>query len=570
MRQKIWLLIGLIIVIGAIFLLRNPLDIFANSAISGQIDLNGNAPSGSTISILSRKVGASQFDAVVMGITSSNGATWEWKGAKAGSYYQLQASIESSGVQIAQSEIITVASPASEEILTINLPSTPTRDSASISGTADINGPIPSDSSLTILYRKQGDSSFSTAVGGVSISDGAEWSWSNAISGVKYELKGYIVVNNTNFAESKKVITATAPATDEVLSFNLPQSVSPALPSTVTTPTASVTSAAPNSPTVTPTASASQQGISGKINLNGNVPSGATITISTRVSGQTGFNNVIGGLTAQNGTQWNWTAAASGVSYDVQANLINGNNTIATSVTLTITAPAGNEVLTLNYGSGNLPVPPLSPGVYCLNQGGSNNQWNANISYHSVNGAAVYWVQIYDTNNNSIYSSQIPPNNQQLPTTYNFNTNNLFNTGATYYVQYAYSTCATCTNTYSYSPFTPATQFSCAVPSATPQPTYTPYPTQPVPPTYTPYPTNLPSPTAAATATLVPPTITVAPTSTPAPSATPAPKISSCNQSCGGNGYSCESGLECLSSELIGGSLCRNPQCTDQTDCKCN
>lgn len=547
MKQKIWLLVGLFILIGGYFLFRNPLDIFANSAISGVIDLNGNAPSGSTITIATRKVGASQFDVVVKGIQPANGAAWVWKESKAGNHYQLQATLESNGVQITQSEIVTVASPASEEILTINVPSVPTTDTATISGTVDINGLIPVKSTLTIVQRPAGITNFSTAVSGIPAADGATWVWSNAQSGAKYEIKAYIVVNNSNFAESKRIITASAPATDEVFTFNLPSTTTP-----TTAPSA-----------VTPTISPNAKGISGTINLNGNVPNGATITISTRVSGQTGFNNVLGGLAAQDGTQWNWTGAQPGVSYDMQANLITGGNTIATSVTLTITAPAGGEVLTLNYGSGNLPVPPLSPGVYCLNQGGSNNQWNANISYHSVNGAAVYWIQIYDTNNNSVFSSQIPPNNQQLPTTYNFNTNNLFNTGSTYYVQYAYSTCATCTNTYSYSPFTPTTQFTCVVPSAAPQPTYTPYPTQPYFPTYTPYPTNQPSPTAAATSTPVPPTATVI------PSATQAPKISSCNQSCGGNGYSCASGLECLASGIPGGSVCRNPQCTDQTDCKC-
>lgn len=534
MKAKVYVGIGLLLLIGGYFLFKNPLDIFANSSISGKIGLNGTAPSGSIISLFARKVGASDFEIVLPGISPSDGATWEWKGAKPGTHYQIQASLDANGVLIAQSDIVGVAAPASDEELHINLPSIPTNTVSSISGTIDVNGVIPAGSTVNVVSRKQGETSFSTVAGGIPAADGASWIWNNAQSGATYEMKAYVVVNNKNYAESKRMLTVNSPAGGEVFIFNFPAATA-----------------------VTPTGVPSSNGLSGKINLNGSIPSGASITIATRVNGQSQFNTVINSLSAQDQTVWSWSSAKSGTSYDIQANLQTGGNTIASSDILTVTSPASNEMLTINYGSGNLSVPPLSPGVYCIGQGGSNNNWSANISYHSVNGALVYWVQIYDTNNNSILSSQIPPNNQQLPTTYNFNTNNLFNTGSTYFVKYAYSTCATCTNTYSYSPFTPAAQFSCVV---APAPTNTPYPTQPTNPTYTPYPTNQPPPN---------PTATSVPTSVPTPSPTQAPRISKCNQSCGGNGYSCEAGLECLSSGIPGGSVCRNASCTDQMDCDC-
>jgi hypothetical protein len=87
------------------------------------------------------------------------------------------------------------------------------------------------------------------------------------------------------------------------------------------------------------------------------------------------------------------------------------------------------------------------------------------------------------------------------------------------------------------------------VPTSTPGPSLT--------PTMTPTGTIAPSATPTQTPTVTP-TNPPGPTSTPIPLPTPA----SCNNSCSTNA-DCTSGLTCS------GGLCRNPQCTGQTNCNC-
>lgn len=91
-------------------------------------------------------------------------------------------------------------------------------------------------------------------------------------------------------------------------------------------------------------------------------------------------------------------------------------------------------------------------------------------------------------------------------------------------------------------------------------------------PTASPTPTTTGAPSATPTSTGVPtatPTSTTAPTATPtvtkAPSATPTtPPPASCNETCTQDS-DCVSGLICL----LPDGVCRNSQCSDETDCSC-
>ncbi len=525
MKARAIIILALAAIIGFWFY-KNPPDILSTSNISGTIDLNGPVPQGATIAIATREVGGSQFDVVVTDIVPQNGSQWVWRGAKKGESYQIEAHLEKDGVNITSSEPITVAAPATEEVLVLNVHN-PSDKTAEISGYIDVNGPPPKGTSVSIVQRTSSAEAFTEIISGIPAEDKRSWVFSNAKEGQTYEIKALVELNDTDYGESQNVLKVSAPATDEVLKIHF------------VTPTQAPQ---PGSPTPKPT------GISGNINLNGSIPSNTSISLGQRITGQNTFNIVQSNIQSQNGVSWSWNGATPGTSYDIQAYLIQSGQNIASSNIFTAPAPAANEVLTINYGSANLPVPPNSPGVNCLSQGGSNNYWNSNISYHSVNGAQNYWIIITDSNNNQLYNQQIPPNNQQLPTTYNFNTQNLFQTGLSYFVKYAYSTCGNCNNSWDYSPFTPTTQFSCNTPSVTPQPTNTPPP----------QPTNTP----------IPPTSPPKPTNTPTP--TLPPRTSACNQTCGSNGYTCVVGLQCATGSLPGSQVCRNPNCPDRPDCECN
>lgn len=95
------------------------------SVISGSINFNGQAPTNSRIVIFQRISGTAQFNLAVDNISPANGSTWNWNAAISGNSYDLIAILkqrQSNGTDtdIADSNIITVASPASNEVFNIN------------------------------------------------------------------------------------------------------------------------------------------------------------------------------------------------------------------------------------------------------------------------------------------------------------------------------------------------------------------------------------------------------------------------------------------------------------------
>lgn len=104
--------------------------------ISGIINLNGSVPSNSYITLGVRPTGTTQFNQVATNIAATNGSTWSWTAAQAGTSYDLQAYLWSNGAPSNQSQILTVVAPAANEILTINAqaqPSTPAGNTISVS-----------------------------------------------------------------------------------------------------------------------------------------------------------------------------------------------------------------------------------------------------------------------------------------------------------------------------------------------------------------------------------------------------------------------------------------------------
>ncbi len=483
--------------------------------IEGIIDLNGHAPAGATIAIAERGSEDEQFYIFTQGITAKDGASWVWKNAEKGKGYEIKAYLQQDGKNIGESESLFVAAPATGEVLRINSEAKPEKQVlAAISGTVDLNGIVPQDSKLAIAIKKSGDTDFTTIISGMRAKDMAQWSYNNAQSGESYEIKALLTEKDKTIASSQ-VLKVVAPAANEVLRINTGEYVSnfgALLSPTMTpvlTPTPIIITATPLptvifSPTPVPVVNAV---ISGKIDLNGNIPSSGIITIVAKRSGETNTKIVSDGIVARDNTVWSWSGAVAGATYQMTAYLkINGTN-VAQSQTITVTAPATNEVFVINVLN-NLQQPQYSPGVQC-NQANSQNLWNVNISYHSMDGAKLYWIKVGDINqDNRFIDSRIPPNNQMLPTTYSFTTDYYFSQGTTYFVKYAYSTCSNCTDVFYFSPWSQTTQFSCNPPQPTATPTVTNIPTPTVLPTNTP---------------TITPTITLIPTNTPIPTLTDIP-----------------------------------------------
>lgn len=460
------------------------------TSISGKIDLNGTPPKGATIAIGLRQNGQTSYTTVVTNVGAVDGAVWSWNEAKSNTEYILVAYLQVNGETVATSSKLVLVAPADSETLTINVPASTTAGGSSvqsaISGTFNINGYIPTNSSLTIATRPVGGNQFSNVLIGLPATDNSIWSWIQANQNTQYEIQATLLVNGIVQNQSQ-VVTVTAPATNEVLTIN----------STATPPTPVVT------------------GISGTISLNGYVPpSGSYITLGVRVTGTGQFNQITGNMSATDGVAWVYNNAQSGTSYDLQAYLWQNNQPYSQSQILTVSAPATGEVLTINAQTPPNTTPAGgSISISCTSYSSSVNLWQITVNYNTNNGLqnpAQYLLNV-GTNqggNQQINLTTTPSNPNQTQT---YVSGYLFTQNTTYYAQYAYATCSNCN---SFSPFSPSLTFTCNQP-ATPTPTYTPTPTLTTTPI--PTPTNTPIPTP--TNTPIPPTAT--PTNTPIPTPTP-------------------------------------------------
>jgi hypothetical protein len=508
--------------------------------ISGNVDINGYIPKNAIIEIEERLMGDSAFNIVSTVNAPTDGASWMWQTAENGTTYELKAVVKSNGKAVAESIILAVTAPADSETLRIvstlaaapeTTPTDQTQTPANqtiISGKVDMNGYIPPNATLTVNAKKQGESNFLPIVSNIKAADGASWSWNAALPGATYELQAVLATGGTTIGTSPSLTTA-APAHNEILVIN----------SKATGPATSDT-------------------ISGSFNINGPVPNGATITLSMRKSGTAQFNPALSGIPVIDSSSWNIPNLQTGVSYDILAYLFVNNATYAQSQLLVVTAPAHNEVLTINIAA-KPNTPPSSSITFNCPGKNNSNQWQVTVQYNqnNVNTNAKAFILQLGTNSggSDIFNIQTAPNNPSQMQTYT--SNFTLNEGQTYFTQYAYSTCQSCTDPSQYSQFAGPIQVRC-----TTAPTNTPTTI----PTNTPVPTNTPIPTS----TLMP---TATPTSTPVPTNTPSPtpKISQCNESCGGDGFECVSGLSCVQPEggAIGSNVCRNPSCPTQTNCTC-
>lgn len=455
------------------------------TSISGTIDLNGTPPGDATIQIQARQNGQPNFTTIVSAIGAVDGAVWSWNEAKSGTEYILVANLIQNGTTLASSKQLILIAPGDSEILRINTPQAAAKTEtpvAAISGTFNINGYIPTGSSISVATRQVGTKQFATILSGLSPQDSSIWSWTQAAQNTQYEIQASLMSNGAVLSQSQ-VITVSAPATNETLTIN----------STATPPTPVIV------------------GVNGTISLNGYVPpSGSYITLGVRVTGTAQFTQQTGNISATDGVAWNYPNAQSGTSYDIQAYLWQNNQPYSQSQILTVSAPATGEVLTINAAAAPSTQPSgNSISINCNSYSSSANLWQVTVNYNNTSALqnAVQYSLYIGTNqggNQQVNLTTTPSNPNQTQT---YITGYLFTQGTTYYAQYAYATCASCN---AFSQYSPALTFTCNQPAVA-TPTYTPTPT----PTTTPIPTP--------TNTPVPPTNTPipTPTSTPTPTDTP-------------------------------------------------
>lgn len=196
------------------------------TSISGNINLNGYIPSGSTISITAQNSTGGTIQTVASGIAATDNVAWSWGNALVGTTYNIGAQlINSTGALLFSSSPVNITAPSTGLVFDINSSAQPPAPTVvGISGTININGSIPNNSYITLGIRPTGTTAFNQVAGNISATDNVAWSWPSAQSGTSYDLQAYLWVNNQPFSSSQ-ILTVVAPASNEVLTMNVQQTL---------------------------------------------------------------------------------------------------------------------------------------------------------------------------------------------------------------------------------------------------------------------------------------------------------------------------------------------------------
>ncbi len=399
------------------------------SNISGIFDINGVIPPGASISVVQKTSGSNTIPAVfASNLPIADRSPWSFNKASENATYEIQAEVIVNGVPIASSNVLSVTAPADEEVLTISLQSENQTGTAVISGNINVNGYIPTGSTITIQGRQLGAQTFTTVARNLPGQNRQFMSYTTALPGTMYEVQGTLLSSNGAVIGTSSLITVAAPATSEQLIIN-----SSAVPPTATpipTPIAQATPA----PTAIPQPITSS--ISGNINFNGAAPSNSRIVILTAPGNSSNYTVAVNNVSPVDGATWTWSTASPSTWYNVMAVLkqhnSNGTETdIAYSSPVTIASPATGVILNINSGvSLSAPGGPITVNCTQYNAGPNQNTWNVVITYGTVPGASSYWYQVGNTNggNNLVNTANT---SNTITTTFNNNT--------TYYARYAYA-----------------------------------------------------------------------------------------------------------------------------------
>lgn len=199
-----------------------------------------------------------------------------------------------------------------------------------ITGTFNINGVVPEGATIAITEKElNSTTTAATFTQGLPATDQSTWNFPDAVSGTSYEIQALVQVNGKTVAHSTP-LQVTAPADNETLVLNIES----------------------DNPTAEPAV------ISGYADVNGYIPTGATIQVQGKAVGDAQYTTIASGLPAKSKQFMSYTTALSGTTYQVIGQMYDVNGVeIGTSSTLTVTAPAHDEVLIINSKA----QPPATP-----------------------------------------------------------------------------------------------------------------------------------------------------------------------------------------------------------------
>jgi hypothetical protein len=307
------------------------------TAISGNLNINGVVPAGAVLSLVSSEVDSSntptEFDSVT---DPKDGDEWSFTSAKSGKTYIIEGVLKSSnGVELTKTNKITITAPATGETLTINLEDKTLTGVAVISGLVKVNGFIPTGATVSLAARTP-NTQFEVTREDMPAKAETFLTYDKAVAGQKYDIVGYLYDSTGKRIGESEILSLVAPAKNEVLNINSNASAPApsAAPSTTPKPNSSIT---------------------GKIDLNGAVPSNSRVVILQAPMNSNDFVVAVDNVPAVDGQGWVWSGAINGTWYNMQAVLKqrqdNGTDKdIALSQQTTVAAPAINVMFTINTG----------------------------------------------------------------------------------------------------------------------------------------------------------------------------------------------------------------------------
>ncbi len=346
-------LVALLVAFGGLIIYRkysgsssSTSSVATNSSITGTLNINGVVPDGAVLVLSQMESGSGVAPTDFSTINNpSDQGSWTFSGASEGKTYVIQGTLKSSnGAELVKSNPITVTSPATNQVITINLIGNGLTGVAEISGVIKVNGYYPSGSTVSLL-AKTPNTQFEVTREGLPAQASTVVSTDKAVAGQEYDIVGYLYDSTGAKIGESEVLTLVAPAKNEVLTIN-----------------SSATAPAPtNAPTNAPALKAK---ISGTIQLNGVAPSNSRIVILQAPMNSNDFTVALDNIPANNGQAWVWPNAANGTWYNMQAVLKqrqdNGTDVdVAVSQQMTVAAPAINVMFIINSGIAPTPTPAL-------------------------------------------------------------------------------------------------------------------------------------------------------------------------------------------------------------------
>ena len=407
-------------------------------SITGQLTINGYFPEGKSMvrtygrEITNDKTTAS-FSQVGQDRAAQQVMQYTWPNAKNDHTYQAYMALIVDGKEVAKSGVETVKAPATDIGFIINsslTPPKPDEEYQTLSGTVLVNGSIPAGATLTIEGKKSNATDWNVVAENIPAAASVQWTYNDAEPGATYNSRARLVSNGTNFGTSN-VVTLTAPARNIQMTINS-TFVPPQQPKPVKT------------------------SVSGTINLNGSVPGSSSFRVLSRKAGSGDYQVVADNIAVVNGVRWEWNGAYEGTSYDFKAQLMQFGTVLSEAYNTNVSAPSSSVNFTV-VTNAPLSAPPTAPRTSCDSK--YNNVWNAATTVDSIkdNSVRQYWLMVgTQPGFNDVLNVRWAANTDLE---YRFALNNIVE-NTQYFTQYAWSTCADCTATGQFSPFT-RSSFRC-------------------------------------------------------------------------------------------------------------